>query len=99
MLKVIAMSMYILHVTVAVNEHHREAEGTDVQSVECDKPMQERSPGSLAYARSVHTCWPPVLCDSMSEYPVARGEAQHAPISGRVFGWEKRYKQTSRKNR
>ena len=50
MLKVIAISMYILHVTVAVNEHHGEAEGTDVQSVECNKPMQERPPGSLAYA-------------------------------------------------
>ena len=89
MLKVIAMSIYILHVTVAVSEHHGEAECTNVQSVECDEPMQECSPSSLANARSAHTCWAPVLCDSVSECPVARGEAQHASISGRVFGWEK----------
>ena len=49
MLKVIAMSMYILiHVTVAVSCSHEEANNGDIQSVESDKPMQACSPSSLA---------------------------------------------------
>ena len=48
MLKVIAISMYILHVTVAVSCSHEEVNDGDIQSVESDKPMQACSPSSLA---------------------------------------------------